>query len=468
MAGVSSTGLGSGIDINSLVSGLIQAESAPTTARLDNKEASLQAELSAVGLLKSALSEFQDSLSALTTAETLITRSASSSDSSIAAFSADNDAATGSYSLEVTSLATAQKIVSQQDYVVSEGSLVFSNASESFTVTLTSANNATIQDVRDAINNASDNIGITATIIKVNGNERLVFTADDTGLDSAMSIAGTSTSGDLDIYDYNTGAATPDANGDVVGLFDQAVAGADAQFLIDGQAMTSASNTIEDVIPNATLTLKDANPNAPITLTVSSTNSALNGQIDNFVKSFNTLMTNINDLTAYDSATSSKAALFGDSLVNTLERQLRSAMTTPITNSGSVYTSLASIGITTQSDGTLVADSTKLSTALTNDYTGVATLFSDADKGIAQAVDNLLESYLTTDGAFDGRTDSINRKLDAIGDERGRLDLRLSKLEARLFAQYNAMDSLVYSLNQTGSWLESSLATLPGSVSTKK
>lgn len=464
MAGVSSTGLGSGIDINSLVSGLVTAESQPTLNRLARKEAVLQAELSAVGILKGALSEFQSKLSGLKDATTFSNRSASSSDSAIASFSADNEAAAGAYSLEITSLATAQKLVTQQDYVVSEGTLEFADSDGSFTVTLDSSNNATIQDVRDAINNATDNIGITATILNVNGNERLVFTSAETGAANGLTITGTTTSGDLDIYDYNSGSATPDGNGDVAGYYDQVTAAADAVFMVDGQAMTSATNSVENVIPNATITLKEANPGEPITLTISENSSAIKSQITTLIDGFNELNSLIKEQTSYNAETGASGTLFGDSLINNLQSQIRNALTNQIDNSASSYTSLSSLGITTQSDGTLKLDSDTLNTALKNDYTGVTTLFSDENKGVANALDSLLDNYLSLSGTFDGRTDSLNEKLSGITEEREKLDYRMTKLEARLFKQYNAMDALVYSLNATGDWLTSTLNSLPGVV----
>ena len=272
---ISSPGIGSGIDIKNIVPDLVAAEREPTLNRLASKEANLQAELSAVGLLKSALSDFQSKFSGLKDASTFSNRTASSSDSEIAGFSADNNAAAGSYSLEVTSLASAQKLVTQQDYVVSEGTLEFADADGSFSVTLDGTNNTTIESVRDAINNASDNIGVTATILNVGGSARLVFTANETGAANQLTITGTATSGNLDQYDYNSGTATPDGNGDVATFYDQVIAAADAVFSVDGQPMTSATNTITDVIPDATITLKTSNIGEPITLSISENSSAI-------------------------------------------------------------------------------------------------------------------------------------------------------------------------------------------------
>lgn len=473
---LSSPGIGSGIDIKNIVPDLVAAERQPTLNSLARKEASLQTELSAVGILKGALSDFQSKLSSLKDASTFSNRSASSSDSAIAGFSADNNAAAGSYSLEITSLATAQKLVTQQDYVISEGTLEFSDADGSFTVTLDGNNNASIEDVRDAINNADDNIGVTATILVVNGDKRLVFSTDETGAANELTITGTTTTtdpaGDLDIYDYNSGTATPNASdpnkGDVAGYYDQVIAAADAVFSVDGQSMTSATNTVTDVIPDATITLKDENPGEPITLSISENSSAIKNQISTLVDGYNELITLINQQTSYNSETNAAGALLGDSLVNNLQSQIRNALTSRITNSSSNYTSLSSIGITTEADGTFKLDSDKLDTALKDDYAGVTTLFSGEDIGVAQKVDTILENYLKSSGTFDSRTDSINNKLEGLTDERAKLDYKSAKLEARLFKQFNAMDLLVNQLNSTGQWLTSALDNLPGVVRTTK
>ena len=465
---ISSPGIGSGIDIKNIVPDLVNAEREPTLNRLAQKEATLQAELSAVGLLKSALSEFQTKLDGLKDSTTFSNRSSSSSDTAIASFSADNDAAAGSYSLEVTNLATAQKLVTQTDYVVSEGTLAFSDAAGgNFTVTLDSDNSATIEDVRDAINSAEDNFGVTATILVVNGDKRLVFAADETGADHELTIIGTTDtgatpSGNLEQYNYTAG------DGDIPGFYDEVTEALNASFSVDGQPMTSATNTITDVIPDATITLKESNVGEPITLSISENSSAIKNQIQTLVDGYNELIGLINEQTSYNSETQASGTLFGDSLISNVERQIRSTLTDQISNSSSSYTSLASIGITTQADGTFELDSDKLDTALENDYAGVTTLFSDDPQGVAFKVDAILDNYLQTNGTFDGRTDSINAKLEGISEERIDLDYRSAQLEARLFKQFNAMDLIVAQLNSTGQWLTSALDNLPGVVRESK
>jgi len=466
---ISSPGIGSGIDIKTIVPGLVAAEREPTLNRLARKEATLQAELSAVGLLKSALSDFQGKLSGLKDSTTFSNRSASSSDTNIASFTADNDAAAGSYSLEVTSLATAQKLVSQENYEAdpftpAEGTITFSNAGgESFTLTIDSSNNTSTEAIRDAINGASDNIGITATILNINGEKRLVLNTDDTGADANLTITsdttvGTTLGSDGDLGIFNTGGSN----------YDAVTAGADAVFSVDGQSMTSATNTITNVIPDATITLKDSNVGESITLSVSQNNNAIKTQIESLVDGYNQLISLINEQTSFNAETQASGTMFGDSLVNNIQSQIRNALTNPINNNDSIYTSLASIGITTNSDGTFKLDSAKLNTALNDDYAGITKLFSDDSQGIAQRVDIILENYIQTNGTIDGRTDSINNKLEGLTEERSDLDFRSAKLEARLYKQFNAMDAIVAQLNSTGQWLTSALDNLPGVVRESK
>lgn len=453
---ITSTGLGSGLDINGLVSGLVKAERDPALARLAQNEASLQAELSAVGVLKGALSTFQKSLDGLKDLATFSNRSASSSDSKIATFTTDKGAAVGSYSLEVTQLAKAQKIVSQQNYTVSEGSLTFTNAAspaKSFTVNLTSSNNATIESVRDAINNDSNNIGVNATILNINGNKRLVFNSKETGAENAVTITSSQTSGDLSVY--NTATA---------GNYDTVTTAQDAQFKIDGQSLTSASNSVKDVIANTTIELKETNSGSTITLTSSQNNTGIKGQVDNLIKSYNELIGQINKLTSYNPTTKQAGALLGDSLVTNLTRQIRSSLTDQIANGDSKYTSLASIGITTNADGTLKLDSKKLDTALAADYDGVANLFANTETGIAKTLDDSLNNYLKSTGTFASRTDSINTKLKGITDSREQVNRKAASLEKRLLAQFNAMDLQVQQLRATGTRLTDTLKNLPGNV----
>lgn len=458
---ITSTGFGSGLPINDLVTQLVSAEGQPAQNRLDNREAKLQTELSAIGILKGALSDFQSSLNNLSDPDSYTSRSARSGDSAIASISAEETASLGSYSLEVSQLATAHKLVGQTAYSDGDtGSLTFGNAGgSSFTVDIGS-DDATLEGIRDAINNAEDNFGIKATILNLDTGPRLVLTASDTGAENRItSISSTSTSGDLSVFDYTYSAnADPDLDGDDTN-FDQVSAAEDALFSLEGQSLTSASNTIEDVIPGATVTLKDiTEAGKPVTLTVSSNTTNVKAMIESFVEAYNELQGLMAQQTSYNSDTGASGALQGDALTRSIQGQLRSLMSNGNLDAG--ISSLAELGITTSRTGQLEIDSSTLDDVLSNNFDQVAEFFSAEETGLANQLDSMLETYLQSNGTFDTRTDSINRQMDDIDDQRESLSMRLDKLEARLFAQFNAMDAIVAQLNSTGEYLTQQLASI--------
>lgn len=458
---ITSTGFGSGLPINDLVSQLVNAEAAPAQFRLDRRETQLQTELSAIGILKGALSDFQSSFKGLADADNFTSRSARSSDSSIASFSSEETASIGSYSLEVANLASAHKLVGKSGYTDgTTGSLTFGNAAgDSFSIDITD-DNATLEGIRDAINDTGDNFGVTATILNLADGPRLVLTSDETGEDNRItSISSTSTTGDLSGFDYTYAAnADPALDGDD-GNYDQVKAALDASFTLEGQVMTSASNTVEEVIPGATITLKETTEaDKPITLTVSKNTNSVKSMIEGFVKSYNELQGLIAQQTAYNPDTGASGALQGDALTRTVQNQLRTLLSGGTNSEG--INGLAELGITTKRNGQLEIDSEKLGDVLKDRFDDVAKFFSDEETGFAKRMNDTMEGYLQSSGTFASRTDSINRQMDDIGDQRESLGFRLQKLEARLFSQFNAMDSTVAMLNNTGSYLQQQLASI--------
>lgn len=458
MAGITSTGFGSGLPISDLVSQLVAAEGAPAQNRLDRREAALQTELSAISILKSALSDFQSRLAKLAEVESFTSRSASSSNSAIVSIVAGESASPGSYSLGVTSLATAHKLVGQQGYADGgTGSLTFTNAAgDTFTVDI-GGDDATLEGIRDAINAAEDNFGVTATILNLESGPRLVLTAGDTGAENRItSISSTSTDGDLSIFDYDFATAVDGDNAN----YDQVAAAADAIFTLEGQALTSASNTVDSIIPGVTLTLKDTTETGkPVTLTVGTNTGSAQSLIEDFVEAYNELQALIAQQTAYNPETGQAGALQGDALARSVQGQLRTLLS-GIYSEGGAISALANLGITTTRSGALEIDSSKLSGALADHFTDVTAFFSTEGTGFASRLDATLETYLQGNGTFDSRTDSINSRLDRIGNERESLSLRLEKLETRLLNQFNAMDAVVAQLSSTGNFLTQQLANI--------
>lgn len=457
MSTISSTGFGSGLPINDLVTQLVEAESRPALNRLDRREASLQTELSSIGLLKSALSDFQSSLTELRNPSNFNNRSASSSNESVATITAEQTASIGSYTLDVERLASAQKLVSQQAYTTGDtGSLSFSNqAGASFTVNI-SSQDATLAGIRDSINSAQNNFGVTATILNLSSGPRLVLTSNETGEASRItSITSNSTNGDLSVFDYSFDPALNGNNSN----FDQVTAAEDAVFRIEGQLVNSASNSIENVIPGVTFTLKGTTePNKPISLNVESNINDVSEQIQSFVSAYNDLRKLIAEETRVNPATGQAGNLLSDTLTRTVQNQLRDIFSSSQSGSGNVR-ALVDLGITTKRDGTLEVNTVRLNSTLRLNFNDVSQFFS-GEQGIANRLNDTLSIYLQRSGTFDTRTESINQQIRSLGTERETVARRMSALEARMFAQFNAMDSIVAQLNNTGSFLTQQLENI--------
>lgn len=393
MATITSTGLGSGLDIQGLVSKLMAAESQPLK-QFDAKEAAYQAKLAAYGQVKSALSAFQTAVSGLQVASAFQSITATSADTSVYTATAGSNAVPGSYSIEVTNLAQSQKLASGPfatvNDVVGTGTLSFqfgtdngagvftpNSAKATQTVNIDSAHN-TLSGVRDAINAA--NIGVSATIINDGTGYKLSLTSKDTGAANSLKItvAGDSAGTNVDNVGLSQLAYDPAGSLGNGKNMTQNVAAQDAKLNVDGiTGISKPSNTITDLIQGVTLTLqKNSATGVPATLTVASDTTTAQSAVQKFANAYNDLNNTLRNLTAYDPKTQQAGPLLGDSSVLTLQRQLRSMLTTDVAGASGNYKLLSNIGVSFQVDGSLSLDTTKLQSAISTDFNSVASLFA--------------------------------------------------------------------------------------------
>lgn len=392
---ISSPGIGSNLDVNSIVSQLMAIESQPLTV-LAKKEATFQAQLSAYGSVKGAMSSFQGTMSSLASLARFQGYTANSTDASIVAAGAANSAVAGSYSVEVTALAQAQKLTAagQSSTTAAIGSgaattLTFdfgtiagtlntgtgtynagatftSNGASAKTVTIDSTNN-TLSGIRDAINNAQ--IGITATIISDGSASpyRLVLTQNATGRDNSIKI---SVSGDAAISSLlaQDPAATQNLS--------ETITAQNAAFKVDGIAISKASNTVTDAIPGVSLILQKTNAGSPIKVNVAQDTTQITSAVNAFVKAYNDVNKTLSDLSAYDASTKQGAILNGDATVRALQSQIRSTLSSAITGLTGSYTTLSQIGVSFQKDGTMAVDAAKLQSAIDSNPQGIGQLFA--------------------------------------------------------------------------------------------
>lgn len=375
MAGVGSAA--SSLDINNIVSQLMQVESRRKTL-LQRDEASQQVKLSAVGSLSSAMSSFQSALNSLKSSSNFQSIKATSGDSTVLTATASSSAATGTYSLEVTQLAKANMLAStaytDTTTAIATGTLtiqVGSGAAKA--ITIDSSNN-TLAGIRDAINKAGADV--TASIINDGTGNKLIMTANKMGASNTIKVTVASDSDGNDTDAAGLSNLMYDPAG--TKRMSEIQTAQSATLKMGTLTITKDSNTITDVLPGVTLNLLKAQVGTPVSIGVSNDTSVVSANINKFVGEFNKLVKALKDIGGYDAATKKSGPLGGDSVIRQVETQIRSVVASTVPGLSSGINSLSQIGISTKSDGTLSVDSTKLSTAMTNNFNDIVKLFATA------------------------------------------------------------------------------------------
>jgi len=444
---------GSVIDVGTLVSELVSASQAPQEAIIQNQTQAVTTEISAVGQLKSALSNFQSSLSAIDTPSAFDALRATSSDTTAFNATSSSGATLGSYSVSITALAQAQQIVSNTAYAsssanVGTGTLQFSLGGSSFSVTIDSSNE-TLSGIASAINSASGNPGIEASVITGSNGAYLVLTSSLTGAANTITVTETDGGTGLSALTYSSGSAN----------YNVQTTAQDAAFSIAGIGYTSASNTVTGALSGVTLNLL-AKTSSPATLSVADDTTTIESNIQAFVTAYNTLQSGLAQLGGYDATTNTAGPLMGNAALTGAQNQIRAALYSVVDTGSSTYNTLASIGITSKSDGTLNLDASKLSAALTSNFSAVSNLFS-SKSGVASSLSTALTNELASGGPIDSLSQTLVKQNNALTQKSQQLSQQMSALQASLTQQYSSLNALLSQLQSTSSYLTQAFATLP-------
>lgn len=446
---LTAAGLGSGLDVKALVDQLVAAERQAPSNRLNLAEARANREVSSIGKLKSALAEFRDRLESLTNTDEFIGRKTSVSVEETISLSADTDSATGTFEVEIASLAEGQKVATQASAdvatAVGYGTLTISTASAIVEVEIDQEAN-TLADIRDAIAAVSADTGVNASIVNADDGARIILTGAE-GSVNTFSIAASGGDGGLAALDYAVG--TP-------GTYTEITAAADAVITIDGFTVTSEGNTVAEAIEGVTLDLLKADPGNPFTVTIEGDADKSNLALTSFVGAYNLLASTIKSETSFNADSGESGALLGDSLIRRIQGTVRSALSEISDDTSAEFRTLAEIGILTTSDGRLELDDAKLSDAIATDINAVAELFA-GEGSIGEKLLASVSSYVESDGFIEAREDRLRDRLDVISESRERLELRMESVRERLQRQFNAMDSLVAQLGTTSQFLAQQL-----------
>jgi flagellar hook-associated protein 2 len=394
MASISSLGVGSGLDLGNIVSSLIEAERAPTEQRLDFKEEDLTTELSAFGVFRSSISLFQGASKSLDAAMSASTKSVTNSDDSVLSTTATSIAAPGSYSVEVSALAQAHAMATSSttafedvNDIIGTGNLSISfgtttsgpynfvqdtaQATQSITVSAENGN-TTLSGLRDYIND--NDYGIQASIVNDGNGFRMVLVSEDTGAKNSMQISVSEDSVGSDID--NDGLSQLAYNSLAQGSMTQTVAAEDAALTINGLEITRESNSVVGAINGVTLNLLKAELGNVVKINVSENVNEAKSAINDFVDTYNGLVSGMTALTKYDAETGTSGILNGDSIVRGFRSQLSNLLSNRLSGLSGDIQSLVDVGITTKADGTFQINNSTLDNALKNSRLEVESLFS--------------------------------------------------------------------------------------------
>lgn len=439
---ISAPGVGSGLDVSSIVNQLMSIERIPLR-RMEASQKELETQLSAFGQLKSALSTFQTAFKDLKTVSSFEIYKATSSNELAFTATADSTAAVGFNSIQVVSLAAAHKMGSVA--IADTNTTTLGGAGDQMTFTVNgnaftvAAGGLTLSGIRNVINDALDNTGVSASIItETSGSNRLVLTSTQTGNANTIGISSTGTIGtDLGLADINTPTQL------------------DSELLVDGlYTVTRSSNIISDAISGVTLTLLSATTTSD-QLTISRDVDAVKTSAQSFVDSFNELNT------LFDKLSGKGNDLEADNTLRSIENQIRGVFNTAPSGLTGSYTYLSEVGVSFQRNGTLSLDPIALEKAVNADFSGLADVFANDNQGYLFRLDSLITNFVQTNGLIKVREDGINTRIDTtkqnILDMQSRLDIR----EEGLLKQFNTLDALMGQLNGTSAFLTQQLASLP-------
>jgi flagellar hook-associated protein 2 len=430
---ITAAGVGSGIDIESILSQLNEIERQPI-AVLNQKREALDVELSAYGTAKSALNTFQTAAKALGTTSDFGAFVASSSDEEVFTATASNGKTPERHEIEVLSLATNHRLASDayasDDAAVAQGTYSFTSGGGNFDIEV-DENNATLEGLRDSINSEISNKSVSASIINVDGGSRLILTAKESGTEGAITVSRS----DLLVVDPNAG-------------FSEITEAVDASLIVHGFQVTSSSNSVSNVIDGVTLNLTGT---GKATVDSQRDLTSLRSSLDELVSSYNSMMQTFNQL--------GDSELSGDQLPRGVESQMRRAFFDSVDLGGGDFATPLELGFTFDRFGTLSIDSTKYENALENGVDRYVQAFSQADTGISSRFSNLVDEYTKAGGIIDTREDGVDSRRDTIDDQIDRLEYRVEQTNLRLRRQYTAMDLAVSNLQSTSGFLASRLST---------
>jgi flagellar hook-associated protein 2 len=425
MAGFSVGGLASGIDTKSMISQLVAVErQAQLTVK--RRQYNMQARAGAIGQLKTLLTNVQTAADKVDTEEEAAALTATSADVAKFTATAQGDATPGSYDIEITQLARAQKdtlkLKTSLSDTIKEQTYTISVEGEDDVDVVIDGTNNTVAGLIAGIN--SSDAKATASVIFDGTNYTMVLTGDETGKTVEYSSEFDKLwDGSPSVVSYQTEQS--------------------ARLTVDGIAITSDSNQLASTISGVTLDLL-ATTESSVKLEVKADQEATVTNIKAFTDEINKLMSKITSSTK--SSQDSASVLAFDSTARMLRGRIADAVIKPIAGAIGDYTSLTSVGIGMDRYGAITIDETALKEALAKDKSGVMKLITDDTDGLAKRFKVMADDFNLTDGFLTMRENMYNTRSTSLGETIARMEKRVISFEARMRKQFASLEIMIAGL----------------------
>ncbi|MGE4431712.1 MAG: flagellar filament capping protein FliD [Sphingobium sp.] len=457
---ITSLGTGSGIDTGALVTSLVAAVRDPKEQLLTGRQTLNSARISGIASAASSLSTFSSALSALLK-DTSYSGQPASSNSTIASVTALNGGTpTGlPAQIEVTQLAQAQVMKSatlaSATSEVGVGTLTLTTASGASKIAITAGNNS-LNGMAKAIN--ASNAGVTATVMTDAAGSRLVLKgANGEANEFSLTMEPDDTaSASLQAFTFGSTATSMDTSG--VSTMTQSQTAQNAKVILDGVAMEYADNVVTDAIPYLRIDLNSASPGTTVMLATDQPTASITDLVAEFVDVFNSLRTSLNEVTAAGTSTTDAGALANDSAIRDMKSQLARITTMTLSDTGEFRT-LSSIGISTNTDGTLKLDKDKLAAAYEKDPGAIQRMIDPdtstaGNPGLAKVVSDIQANLSGDNGALTMATKRYEKLAESFAEQMEKLDKQMVDYQARLSVVYTNMETKLTALKATQSYLE--------------
>lgn len=477
MPSITSAGIGSGLDIESLISKLVSVERTPIN-QLKTHTDGLKTQLSAYGKIQSALAAMRDAAGKLTKPETWSASMGSSSDATAVTVSPGASAPTGNVSVLVNRMASAQSVASKVmplGVPIGQGSITIDlgtwteatdpdlptfaqkAGSNSVTININDGNNSLAQ-IRDQIN--ASGAGVQASIVTDNSGTRLVMRSSETGASNGFRVKVADGAGLID--NEGLSALSYDPGEPMVFMTRNQLAG-NASVMLNGLQVDSESNTLKDSIDGMTINLLKAST-SEINLTIGPDKESIKKAVTEFATAYNSLATLMGEQTKYDAANKKAGTLQGDSSVVGIQFEMR-GLAGGTSSVGGKFSRFSDIGLDPSAGGTFKTNTTKLDAALA-DLGSLKTLFMGVDSGnpsnvgLAKQLQSFADQALGFNGRITNRQSGLQTAIDNDGKSAERLETKVSLTEARLRARYTALDVQMSKLNGLSTYVTQQLANL--------